>query len=187
MQQVISKLKMAKCSWNVIKLDSNHNVWGWENTRFLLLSQTGYKTQQIKNWIWLIVKVYLGNCAWNNEYLINRSQQCWLASMNRSIVSKWATFTFHSSMQKSTNLAQSRGDILKYVDIRCTINDYLLFQKRLLKLLALGCLHRHLWKSSSTMPRRNIPNKFTNLPSFLSFWSDLPSMHTSFTNNNVWP
>jgi hypothetical protein len=137
-----------------------------------------------KNSKWLIVKVCLGNCAWNNEYLIYKSQQCLLASMNQSIVLKWATFTFHSSMQKSTNLEQSGEDILKYVDVRCTVDDHLLFQKRLFKLLVLGCLHRHHWKSSLTMPRRNIPNKFTNLP---SFWSDLPSMHTSFKNNNVWP
>jgi hypothetical protein len=162
-----------------------------------------------KNWIWLQnttnqklnmafknskrlnVKVCLGNCAWNNEYLTNRSQQCCLASMNLSIVSKWATFTFHSSMQKSTNLAQSGGDILKYVDVRCTIDDHLLFQKSLLKLLGLGCLHRHHWKSLLTMPRRKVLNKFANLPSFqshfLSFWSHLPSMHTSLKNNYVWP
>ncbi len=119
-----------------------------------------------KNLKWLIVKVCLGNYAWNNEYFINRSQQCWLASMNPSIVSKWATFTFHSSMQKPTNVAQSREDILKYVDVHCTIDDHRLFQKSLLKLLALGCLHRHHWKSSLTMPRRKVPNKFANLPSF---------------------
>jgi hypothetical protein len=63
--------------------------------------------------------------------------------MNPSIVSKWATFTFHSSMQKSTHLAQSGGDVIKYVDVHCIVDDHLLFQKRLLKLLALGCLHRH--------------------------------------------
>jgi hypothetical protein len=119
-----------------------------------------------KNSKWPIVKVCLGNCAWNNQYFINRSQQCWLASMNPSIVSKWATFTFHSSMQKSTNLAQSGGDILKYVNICYTIDDHLLFQKGLLKLLTLGCLHKHHWKSSSTMPRRKILDKFVNLPSF---------------------
>ncbi len=30
MQQTTCKLKMAKCSWNVIKLDNSHNVWGVE-------------------------------------------------------------------------------------------------------------------------------------------------------------
>ncbi len=119
-----------------------------------------------KNLKWLTIKVCLGNCTWNNEYLINRSQQCWLESTNPSIVLKWATFTFRSSMQKSTNLAQSKGDILKYVDVYCIVDDHLLFQKRLLKLLALGCLHRHHWKTSLTMLRRKIPDKFANLPSF---------------------
>jgi hypothetical protein len=28
---------MAKCSWNVIKLDNNRNVWGWKNIRFLFV------------------------------------------------------------------------------------------------------------------------------------------------------
>jgi hypothetical protein len=36
-QQVICKLKIAKCSWKVIKLDNNHNVWGWKKTRFFLV------------------------------------------------------------------------------------------------------------------------------------------------------
>jgi hypothetical protein len=29
-QQVIYKLKMVKCSWNVIKLNNSCNVWGWK-------------------------------------------------------------------------------------------------------------------------------------------------------------
>ncbi len=144
-----------------------------------------------KNLKWLIVKVCLGNYAWNNEYLINRYQQCWLASMNSSIVWKWATFTFRLSMQKSTNLVQFSRDILKYVDIHCIVDDHLLFEERLLKLLTSGCLHRHHWKSLSTMPIRKILDKFANLPiflsHFLSFWSHLPSMHTSLKNNYVWP
>ncbi len=37
MQQAICKLKMAKCNWNVIKLDNSCNVWGWKMTRFLLV------------------------------------------------------------------------------------------------------------------------------------------------------
>ncbi len=37
MQQATCKLKMAKCNWNVIKLDNNRNVWGWKRIRFLLV------------------------------------------------------------------------------------------------------------------------------------------------------
>ncbi len=37
MQQTTCKLKMAKCNWNVIKLDDSYNVWGWKRIRFLLV------------------------------------------------------------------------------------------------------------------------------------------------------
>jgi len=37
MQQATCKLKMAKCSWNVVKLNNSHNVWGWKRTRFFLV------------------------------------------------------------------------------------------------------------------------------------------------------
>ncbi len=37
MQQTTCKLKVAKCNWNVVKLDYSHNVWGWKMKRFLRL------------------------------------------------------------------------------------------------------------------------------------------------------
>jgi hypothetical protein len=37
MQQATYKLKMAKCSWNVVKLDNSHNVWGWKRIRSFLV------------------------------------------------------------------------------------------------------------------------------------------------------
>jgi hypothetical protein len=36
-QQATCKLKMAKCSWNVIKSNSSHNLRKWKRTRFLLM------------------------------------------------------------------------------------------------------------------------------------------------------
>jgi len=137
---------------------------------------------------WLIAKACLGNCACSNGYLVNRSRQCWIASTSPSIVWKWAAFAFRSSMQESANLAKSGGDIRKYADACRTADDHLLFQKSLLKLLALGCLRRHHWKSLPTVPRRNgvpqmmesdsaqvsryisQPSKFLIWPSKLLFW-----------------
>jgi hypothetical protein len=37
MQQVTYKLKMAKCSWNVVKSNNSCNVWAWKRTRFLFV------------------------------------------------------------------------------------------------------------------------------------------------------
>jgi len=37
MQQATYKLKMAKYSWNVVKLDNSCNMWGWKMTRFFLV------------------------------------------------------------------------------------------------------------------------------------------------------
>ncbi len=33
MQQATCKLKMAKCNWNVVKSNNNHNVWGWKRQK----------------------------------------------------------------------------------------------------------------------------------------------------------
>jgi hypothetical protein len=38
-QQTTCKFKRAKCSWNVIKLNSSQNVWGWKRTIFLLVDR----------------------------------------------------------------------------------------------------------------------------------------------------
>ncbi len=109
----------------------------------------------LKSSKWLIAKACLGNCACSNGYLANRYRQCWIVSTSPSIIWKWATFSFHSSMQESVNLAKSGGDIHKYVDVHRTTDDLLHFQKRLLELFALSCLCRHHWKGSPTMPKRN--------------------------------
>ncbi len=36
MQQTNYKLKMVKCSSNVIKLDNNYNVWEWKKQDFFV-------------------------------------------------------------------------------------------------------------------------------------------------------
>jgi hypothetical protein len=36
MQQATCKLKMAKCNWNVVKLNSNQNMWRWKRQDFFL-------------------------------------------------------------------------------------------------------------------------------------------------------
>jgi hypothetical protein len=36
LQQTTCKFKMAKCNWNVVKLDNSHNVWGWKKQDFFL-------------------------------------------------------------------------------------------------------------------------------------------------------
>jgi hypothetical protein len=43
-------------------------------------------------------------------------------------------------MQEYANLAKFRGDICKYVDAACTVNDLLRFQNKLLEFFALSCL-----------------------------------------------
>jgi hypothetical protein len=37
-QQVTCKFKTFKCDKNIIKSKSSRNVWGWKNTRFLLVN-----------------------------------------------------------------------------------------------------------------------------------------------------
>jgi hypothetical protein len=36
-QKATCKLKMTKCSWNVVKLDNSHNMWGGKGQDFFLL------------------------------------------------------------------------------------------------------------------------------------------------------
>jgi hypothetical protein len=43
-QQATCKLKMVKCSWNVVKLGNNQNVLGWKRTRFLLVNLTSFSS-----------------------------------------------------------------------------------------------------------------------------------------------
>jgi len=51
MQQATYKLKMLKCSWNVIKLGNSRNVWGWKRTKFLLLIHVSPNQSQIDHLI----------------------------------------------------------------------------------------------------------------------------------------
>jgi hypothetical protein len=53
MQQATCKLKMAKCSWNVVKLDNNLNVWRWQKTRFLFVIFDSNLISPILSHIWL--------------------------------------------------------------------------------------------------------------------------------------
>jgi hypothetical protein len=61
-QQATCKFKMAKCNWNVVKLDNICNVWGWKRTKILLVVACqlhyGYRLYMYVFFICIIIAKY---------------------------------------------------------------------------------------------------------------------------------
>jgi hypothetical protein len=71
---------MAKCDWNVIKLNSNHNLWGWKRIRFLFMNvkiiflckyfKRDIYTQHLKEFVFKGKKMV---CKLMNPYMVQNN------------------------------------------------------------------------------------------------------------------